>query len=79
VFAVLRALKAARPGRFDSAPERVAQLIQLLAGEAPAGTSPRMALALGVTAVLLVALAVWELVLCEGPTSVHASSSRSTI
>ena len=35
VFAVLRALKAARPGRFDSAPERVAQLIQLLAGEAP--------------------------------------------
>lgn len=33
VFAVLRALKAARPGRFDAAPERVAQLIQQLAGE----------------------------------------------
>jgi DNA-binding MurR/RpiR family transcriptional regulator len=35
VFAVLRALKAARPGRFDAAPERVAQLIQQLAGEPP--------------------------------------------
>lgn len=33
VFAVLRALKAARPGRYDAAPERVAQLIQQLAGE----------------------------------------------
>ena len=35
VFALLRALKAARPGRFDAAPERVAQLIQQLAGEPP--------------------------------------------
>lgn len=35
VFAVLRALRAARPGRFDADLERIAQVRQQLAGEPP--------------------------------------------